>query len=685
MSRVRSMRACGPSTGPTACALAGRRCSLWGWRKGVPGGGGVPSTVVRGAWCQALSLPRPLVLRSVQPGFRDPCVPGAVDAGVWTQHRPPSVRPCGPALFAVGVAEGRPRGGVPSTVVRGAWCQALSLPRPPVLRSVQPGFRDPCVPGAVDAGVWTQHRPHSVRPCGPALLAVGVAEGRPRGGGVPSTVVRGAWCQALSLPRPPVLRSVQPGFRDPCVPGAVDAGVWTQHRPPSVRPCGPALFAVGVAEGRPRGGVPSTVVRGAWCQALSLPRPPVLRSVQPGFRDPCVPGAVDAGVWTQHRPHSVRPCGPALLAVGVAEGRPRGGVPSTFVRGAWCQALSLPQPPVLRGVQPGFRDPRVPGAVGAGVGTQHRPHSVRPCGPALLAVGVAEGRPRGGVPPTVVRGAWCQTLSVPRPPVLWSVQPGFRDPCVPGAVDAGWWTQHRPHSVRPCGPALLAVGVAEGRPRGGVPSTVVRGAWCQALSLPRLPVLRSVQPGFRDPCVPGAVDAGLWTQHRPPSVRPCGPALLAVGVAEGRPRGGPPSTVVRGAWCQALSLPRPPVLRSVQPGFRDPRVPGAVDAGVWTQHRPHSVRPCGPALLAVGLAEGRPQGGVPSTVVRGAWCQALSLPRPPVLRSVQPGFRDPRVPGAVGAGVGTRHRPHSVRPCGPALLAVGVAEGRPREGCLPPL
>ena len=110
MSRVRSMRACGPSTGPTACALAGRRCSLWGWRKGVPGGR-VPSTVVRGAWCQALFLPRPPVLWSGQPGFRDPFVPGAVDAGVWTQHRPHSVRPCGPVLLAVGVAEGRPRGG----------------------------------------------------------------------------------------------------------------------------------------------------------------------------------------------------------------------------------------------------------------------------------------------------------------------------------------------------------------------------------------------------------------------------------------------------------------------------------------------------------------------------------------------------------------------------------------------
>ena len=35
--------------------------------------------------------------------------------------------------------------------------------------------------------------------------------------------------------------------------------------------------------------------------------------------------------------------------------------------------------------------------------------------------------------------------------------------------------------------------------------------------------------------------------------------------------------------------------------------------------------------------------------------------------------------------LGTQHLPHSVPPCGPALLAVGVAEGRPRGGCLPPL
>ena len=41
MSRVRSVGAWGPSTGPTACAIARRRCSLWGWRKNVPGGGAV--------------------------------------------------------------------------------------------------------------------------------------------------------------------------------------------------------------------------------------------------------------------------------------------------------------------------------------------------------------------------------------------------------------------------------------------------------------------------------------------------------------------------------------------------------------------------------------------------------------------------------------------------------------------
>ena len=225
------------------------------------------------------------------------------------------------------------------------------------------------------------------------------------------------------------------------------------------------LRAAGVVGDLPRGGWPATVVRGAWCQALSLPRPPVLWSGQPGFRDPCVPGAVSAGVGTQHRPHSVRPCGPALLAVGVAEGRPQGGCLPPLWGASEARHCPSPDCPPNRAGCWG-PPPTCCGRGCVGVAAQHCPRGLHALW-GLHAAGSVGDRPRGGWPATVVRGAWCQALSLPRPPVLWSGQPGFRDPCVPGAVGAGVGNQHQPHSVRPCGPALLAVGVAEGRPGGG--------------------------------------------------------------------------------------------------------------------------------------------------------------------------------------------------------------------------
>ena len=173
----------GPSTVPTACALAGRRCTLWGWREGVPGG--VPSTVVRGAWCQALSLPR-----AARPPERAARVPRPVCPGCGRcGHVDPAPAPQRAPLRA-GVAR---CGGGGRASPGGAFhrCEGRlvsgAVPPPAALGlcSVQPGFRDPSVPGAVDAGVWTQHRSHSVRPCGLTLLAVGVAEWRPRGGCFP--------------------------------------------------------------------------------------------------------------------------------------------------------------------------------------------------------------------------------------------------------------------------------------------------------------------------------------------------------------------------------------------------------------------------------------------------------------------------------------------------------------------
>ena len=177
VSRVRSVPAWGPSTGPTACAPGGRRCSLWGWQKGVPGEGAFHHCEGR-LRSGAVSPPtaRPLgglsgsdthVLWARVCGCGGPTLPLGL-------HAPWGLR-------AAGLVGGRPRGGWPATVMRGAWCQALSLPRPPALWGGWPGFCDPCVPGTVGAGVGTQHRLHSVRPCGPALLAVGVAEEPPRG------------------------------------------------------------------------------------------------------------------------------------------------------------------------------------------------------------------------------------------------------------------------------------------------------------------------------------------------------------------------------------------------------------------------------------------------------------------------------------------------------------------------
>ena len=127
-----------------------------------------------------------------------------------------------------------------------------------------------------------------------------------------------------------------------------------------------------------------------------------------------------------------------------------------------------------------------------------------------------------------------------------------------------------------------------------------------------------------------------------------------------------------------MSLPRLPAHWAGRWGPL-PTCCGRGCVGLGAQHCPpclHALR----GVRATGLVGGRPQGGWPATVVRGVWCQALSLPGPPVLWSGQPGFRDPCGPGAVGAGVGTQHWPHSG-----GCVPRGWGGAVPREGCLPPL
>ena len=81
-------------------------------------------------------------------------------------------------------------------------------------------------------------------------------------------------------------------------------------------------------------------------------------------------------------------------------------------------------------------------------------------------------RPREGDPSPLGARVWCQELSLSRPSVPWGGRQGPVARVSGARVVWAWGTQHRPHSVHSCEPALRAVGVAGGRPRGGVPRVI---------------------------------------------------------------------------------------------------------------------------------------------------------------------------------------------------------------------
>ena len=165
--------------------------------------------------------------------------------------------------------------------------------------------------------------------------------------------------------------------------------------------------------------------------------------------------------------------------------------------------------------------------------------------------------------------------------------------------------------------------------------------------------------------------AGVGTRHLPHSARSFELALRAVGAARGRPGGAPPAWVlhVRG---RALSQPRLPALwagcRGPLPtgcGCRGPRAWGPVTdptahalsswlCALWGRH----VGAWGGCASCLGV--GRPGSG--------------PLP-PPTARFLGglPGPTTHWLSVRGGAGVGTRHKPHSARSCELALRAVGVA------------
>ena len=458
VSRVRSVRAWGPSTGPTACAPAGRRCSLWGRRKGVPGGGAFHHCQGRpGSGAVPPPTARPLggplgsathVLWARVCGCGGPtlspwpaCPVGAVCRGVGG----------GPSLGGVAChrCEGRLEpGAVPPPAARPLE-RAARVPRP-----VSPGCGrcwcgDPApVPqrAPLRAGVA---RCEGVGRASPGGVACHRCEGRLMSGAAPPPAAR------------PLERAA--GVLRPGVPGAVAAGVRTQHRPHSVRPC---CGAVGLAEGRPRGGCLQPLWKASEVRRCPSPDCPPTGSGCWGPPATCC-GRGCVGVGAQHCPLGLHaPWG--LRAAGVVGGRPRGGVACHCCE--WRLLSGAVPPPAARPPERAARAPRplCPGCDRCGCGDPAPAPQRAPLRAGVARFGAGGRASRGGVPSTIVRGVWVQALSLPRPPACWAGRWGPPPTCC-GRGCVGVGAGHCSLGLHaPWG--LYAAGVVGGRSQGaGLP------------------------------------------------------------------------------------------------------------------------------------------------------------------------------------------------------------------------
>ena len=320
------MRASGPSTGPTACALAGRRCSLWGWRKGVPGAGAFYRCEGR----LRSGAPPPPTARL--PGGLSGSITHVLSAGVCgcggSALSPWLACPCGGCMprgwwGAVPGGCGLPLLGVAS----GVRCCPSSAARS-LGRAV--GVPRPVCPGCGGCGRGDPAPVPQRAPLRASLACCGDGGRASRGGGA---FRRCEGRLRSGAPSPPTARPLG------ALSGSATHVLWALVcgcGGPALSPwlaCPVRAACRGVGGGPSPGGWPATAVRGVWCQTLSLPRLPVLWGGQPGFRDLCVPGAVGAGVGTQHWPLQRAPLRAGVARVGRGGRASPGGLPFAVVRG----------------------------------------------------------------------------------------------------------------------------------------------------------------------------------------------------------------------------------------------------------------------------------------------------------------------------------------------------------------
>ena len=665
-------------------------------------------------------------------GLRAPC---GVGAGVGTRHQPHSARSCELALRAVGAARGHP-GGAPLAWVWGVRGRALSHPRPLALWACG---RGPLPTGCGCGGVraWGPVTNPTARALASWLCALWGRHEDARGGRLLPGCGASGVGRSPTPDHSPSGRAA--GAHYPLAVGVGGCGRGDPSPTPQRGLLRAGFARCGGGTRAPGGGASCLGVGRPGSGALPPPTTRPL-GVRPGPTTHWLWVWGGAGVGTRHQPHSARSCELALRAVGAARGRP-GGAPLAWVWGAWCRALSHPRPLALwacgRGPLPtgcgcgGMRawgpvtnptaralaswlcalwgrheDARggrlLPGCGAPGVGRSPTPdHS--PSGRAAgahypLAVGVG-GCGRGDPSPTPQRallragfarcgggtrapggGASClgvgRLVSGALPPLTTrplGVRPGPTTHWLWVWGGAGVGTRHQPHSARSCELALRAVGAARGRP-GGAPLAWVWGAWCRALSHPRPLALWACGRGpLPTGCGCGGVRA--WGPVTNPTARALASWLCALW---GRHEGARGGRLLPG--CGAPGVGRSPTPDHSPSGrAAGAHYPLAVGVGGCGRGDPSPTPQR--ALLRAGFAR---CGGGTRTPGGGASClgvgRLVSGALPPLTTrplGVRPGPTTHRLWVWGGAGVGTRHQPHSARSCELALRAVGAARGRP--------
>ena len=644
-------------------------------------------------------------------------------AGVGTRHQPHSACSC--VLW--GRHEGA-RGGRQLAWVWGVRGLALSHPRLPALWA---GCRGPlptcCGCGGVRA--WGPVTNPTARALASWLCALWGRHKGARGGRLLPGYGASGVGRSPTPDCPPCRRAA--GAHYPLAVGAGGCG----HGDPSPTPQHALLragFALSGGGTRAPGG-------GASCLGVGRPGscalpPPTARPLGglPGPTTHCLGVRGGAGVGTRHQSHSARSC----VLWGRHEGA-RVGAPLAWLWGVRGRALSHPRLPALwagcRGPLPtgcrcrgsrawgpvtnptaravaccggGMRVPLggrlLPGCGASGVGRSPTPdsaHSGRAAGAHYpLAVG-AGGCGRGDPSPTPQRalfragfarcgggtegpggGASCLVVGRPgsgaAPSPTASPLGGLPGPTthwlwVRGG--AGMGTRHQPHSTRSR--------VLWGRHEGAQGGRLLPGCGVSGVGRSPTPDCPPLWAGCRGPLPTGCGCGGprAWGAVTNPTARALASWLCALW---GRHKGARGGRLLPG--CGASGVGRSPTPDCPPSGrAAGAHYPLAVGAGVCGRGDPSPTPQH--ALLRAGFAR---CGGGTRAPGGGASCLGVGRPGsgalPPPTARPMGGLRGPTTHWRwvrVGAGVGTRHQPHSARSCVLWGRHEGARGGRLLPGC----